>query len=126
VGVLGSGGIGGYLAQMLQALFALAGVCVLAWAVLRMLARRGFGVGAPRGPSGVHVVERIPLDARRALFVVRAGERTLLLASGDAGAPRLITELSADASEDDIAQAASDAANEEAGKVANETTEPSS
>ena len=75
-------------------LLALAGVCVLAWAVLGMLARRGFGralaagIGAP-----VEVVQRVPLDSRRALYVVRAGKRLLLVGVGESGAPSLVAEL---------------------------------
>jgi len=110
VGVVGTGGLGGYLAQMLQALFALAGVCALAWGVLRLLARRGIGLNAPRGPSGVRVIERIALDARRTLFVVRAGERTLLLGTGDGGAPQLITELSPSPSDAEVTSAVREAA----------------
>jgi flagellar biosynthetic protein FliO len=82
---------GGYGAALLQTLFALAGVCVLAWVVLRWGAQRGFGTGRLGG--NLRVVERIPLDPRRALYVVKAGERVLLLGVGDGAAPVLLTEL---------------------------------
>jgi flagellar protein FliO/FliZ len=82
---------GGYGTALLQTLFALAGVCVLAWVVLRWGAQRGFGTGRLGG--NVRVVERIPLDPRRALYVVKAGERVLLLGVGDGAAPTLLTEL---------------------------------
>jgi len=84
---------GGYGTALLQTLFALAGVCVLAWVVLRWGAQRGFGTGGVGGR--VRVVERIPLDPRRSLFVVKAGERVLLLGVGDGAAPTLLTELDA-------------------------------
>jgi flagellar biogenesis protein FliO len=80
---------------MVRALLALAGVCLLAWVVLRMLARR-WGPGRFGGkPGTVEVLERVPLDARRALWLVRAGERVLLVGTGDGGAPVLVAELDA-------------------------------
>lgn len=81
----------GYGVSLLQSLLSLAAVCVLAWVVLRMFARRGIGVGGSGGR--IRVVERIALDARRALYVVKVGERLLLLGAGDAASPNLITEL---------------------------------
>ncbi len=80
---------GGYGAALVQTLLALGGVCVLAWVVLRWASRRGLGVG--RGQR-IKVVERVPLDARRALFLVEVGGKMLLVATGD-GAPTLLTEL---------------------------------
>lgn len=82
---------GGYGLVLLQTLFALAGVCVLAWVVLRWGARRGIGVGAFGGR--VRVLERIALEPRRALYLVKVGERVLLLGAGEGGSPTLITEL---------------------------------
>lgn len=83
---------GGYGIALLQTLLALAAVCVLAWVVLRWSAKRGLG-GAGRR---VKVLERIPLDARRALYLVQIGERVLLLGGGDGAAPTLIAELAED------------------------------
>lgn len=80
---------GGYGVALLQTLFALAAVCVLAWAFLRLSARRGFGTGSGRA----RVLERLPLDGRRALYLVEIGERILLVGVGDGGAPSLIAEL---------------------------------
>lgn len=85
---------GGYGAALLQALLALGGVCVLAWVVLRFGARRGFGVGARGGR--VTVLERVPLDPRRSLYLVKVGERILLLSAGDGAAPALVAELAED------------------------------
>ena len=83
----------GYVFEMLRTLLALAGVCVLAWAVLRMLAKRG--IGQPFAGKGdlVQVLQRVPLDARRALYVVRAGKRLLLVGVGESGAPSLVAEI---------------------------------
>ena len=81
---------GGYGAALLQALIALGVVTLLAWLVLRTVSGR-------RGPSPglghVRVLERIPLDARRALYLVRVGSRVLLLGGGDGAAPSLLAEL---------------------------------
>jgi flagellar biogenesis protein FliO len=85
--------VDGYLFEMLRTLLALAGVCVFAWVVLRMLARRGVGRRFVEKGAPVEVVQRVPLDARRALYVVRAGKRLLLVGMGETGAPTLVTEL---------------------------------
>ena len=79
--------------QALRVLLALAGVCVLALFSLRWLASRG--VGRPGAGGGrVRVLERVALDAQRAVLLVRADGRTLLLGTGPGAAPTLITELS--------------------------------
>jgi flagellar protein FliO/FliZ len=80
---------GGYGVALLQTLLALAAVCILAWVVLRWSARRGLGTGRGR----VRVLERVPLDARRALYLVQIGERVLLVGAGEGGAPSLLAEL---------------------------------
>lgn len=82
---------GGYGVALVQTLLALVAVCVLAWVVLRWSARRGLGIGATGG--AVRVVERIALDARRTLYVVKVGERVLLLGAGDGAAPTMLTEI---------------------------------
>ncbi len=82
---------GGYGIALLQTLLALGAVCVLAWVVLRWAARRGVGVGPSRGR--IRVIERIPLDPRRALYLVKVGDRILLVGAGEGGAPALLTEV---------------------------------
>ncbi len=55
--------------------------------------RRLLGIAAvPRGPGVVQVVERIPLDQKRAMFVVKAAGEYLLIGGGD-GALQLIAKL---------------------------------
>lgn len=83
---------GGYGAALLQALLALAAVCILAWIVLRWSAQRGIGLAAGRR---VEVLERVALDARHSLHLVRIGERVLLVGVGDGAAPNLLAELPA-------------------------------
>jgi flagellar protein FliO/FliZ len=80
--------------DLLRTLLALLAVCVLLFAALRFLSRRGFG--APSA-GGLRVVQRLPLEARKTLYLVAAGERLLLIGTGDGGAPRLIAELEPDA-----------------------------
>jgi flagellar protein FliO/FliZ len=80
---------GGYGVALLQTLLALAAVCILAWVVLRWSARRGFGMHKGR----VRVIERVPLEGRRSLYLVRIGDRVLLIGAGEGGAPSLIAEL---------------------------------
>jgi len=79
--------------DLLRTLLALAGVCALIWVTLRFLAKRGLiAPGQARGAS-LRVLARLPLEPRKSLYLVRAGKRLLLLATGDGGSPRLITEL---------------------------------
>lgn len=75
---------------MVQSLLALVAVCILAWVVLRWSAKAGLGIG--RGEH-LEVIERMALDARRSVVVVRVGKRMLLLGVGEQAAPSLITEL---------------------------------
>ncbi len=85
---------GGYAIDLLRALLALAAVCLLAWVALRWASQ--LGLGRFRRGAHVEILERVPLDARRSLFVVKLGDRVLLIGTGDGSAPRLITELSED------------------------------
>jgi flagellar biosynthetic protein FliO len=82
---------GGYGAALLQTLLALLAVCILAWVVLRWGMRRGFGVATSTGR--VRVLERTPLDARRALYLVQVGDKVLLLGAGEGGPPAVLSEL---------------------------------
>jgi len=76
-------------AALAQTLVTLAAVCALAWWVLRWAARRGVS----RSPAGVvTVLDRVALDPRRTLFVVRVGGKVLLLGGGDGGLS-VLTEL---------------------------------
>lgn len=80
----------GYGAALLQSLLALMAVCILAWVVLRWASKSGMGFG--RGKR-IKVLEKIPLDARRHLYLVEVGGKVLLLGAGDGAAPRLISEI---------------------------------
>lgn len=82
---------GGYGVALLQTLLALGAVCVLAWVLLRWGARRGLGLGAARGR--VRVLERVALDPRRALYLVKVGDKVLLIGAGDGAAPAVLSEI---------------------------------
>lgn len=85
---------GGVLWPITRALFALIGVCLLAWVSLTFLSRRGFA-GAASG-TRLKLLERIALSPRRQLYLVRADARVFLLAAADGGAISLIAELDAE------------------------------
>ena len=78
----------GYLWDFARSVLALLGVGALVWLLLRALGQRGFGTVGP-----VRVVQRIPLEPHRALYVVRAGDKTLLIGCGQGASPALIAEL---------------------------------
>lgn len=88
----------GYGVSLLQSLLALVAVSLLAWVVLRLLARTGFGQGGfggggPGRRGRIEVLERRVLDARRMLWIVRVGGRSWLLGAGESGAPEVLAEL---------------------------------
>lgn len=84
---------GGYGVALVQALLALVAVCILAWSVLRWSA--GCGLGGLGGGQRIKVLERAHLDARRTLYLVQIGDRTLLVGAGETGAPSLLAEIAA-------------------------------
>lgn len=77
---------------MLTSLLVLVLVCVAAWVALRLVAR---WLEGRRAGGGVTVVARVPLEPRRALYVVEAGGRRLLIGSSEGGVS-LVTELPAE------------------------------
>jgi flagellar protein FliO/FliZ len=72
-------------AYLLETLVTLLGVVVVAVVVL--VGAKRLGVGAPSGP--LELVGRLPLDARRAVYLVRVGENVLVLGSSEAGLVKL-------------------------------------
>jgi flagellar biogenesis protein FliO len=77
---------------LLQAALALSLVSLIAYLVLRALAKRGFG-GFAQGP--VQIEQRLFLDVHGGLLVIRVQGRRLLLATHRNAPARLITELDA-------------------------------
>jgi flagellar biogenesis protein FliO len=71
---------------------ALLGACALALLGLRALQRRAAGASA----GVIEVVQRVALEPRKSLYVVRAGQRVLLIGCGESGGPALVAELSSE------------------------------
>jgi len=74
-----------YANYVLETLLTLAAVCGLAVVVL--WSARRMGVGRPRGP--VALLGRLPLEGRRAVYVVRVGGQALVVGASEAGLTRL-------------------------------------
>jgi flagellar protein FliO/FliZ len=70
---------------MLETLAMLAAVLVVAVVVL--LGARRLGVGAPSGP--LELLGRLPLDARRAIYLVRVGPQVLVVGASEGGLVKL-------------------------------------
>lgn len=80
---------------LLRTFVVLGVVIMLVWLSLNFGLRRLAGLKGPMGgPSVVTVLERIPLDQKRALFVVKAAGEYLLLGSGE-GNLSLVSKLDA-------------------------------
>jgi len=62
-------------------LLAFLAVILLAWIAARWFLRRLYGPGA--GGGRIRVLERLPLEPRRTLYLVEAGEKLLLVGSTD-------------------------------------------
>ena len=84
----------GYAGLLVTTVVLLLAVCAVAFVVVRLL-RRGLE-GRAVGERLVTVVARVPLEPRRALYVIRVGGKTLLLGASDGGLT-LLTELDGDA-----------------------------
>jgi flagellar biogenesis protein FliO len=76
------GSYGGYIAETFVTLLL---VCVVAVAVL--YGARRFGIGRARGP--IELVGQLPIDARRAVYLVRVGKQVLVVGASEAGLSRL-------------------------------------
>src|SRR5690606_11998613 len=68
-------------------------IAVLALAVLVLYGARKWGIGRPAGP--LELVGRLPLDARRAVYLVRVGKHVYVVGASEAGLTKL-GELGAD------------------------------
>lgn len=60
---------------------------VIALAVLVLYGARRLGVGRPAGP--VTLVGRLPLDGRRAIYLVRVGKTVYVVGASEAGLAKL-------------------------------------
>lgn len=71
-------GYGGYL---IETFVTLVGVCALAFAVL--YAARRIGVG--RASGAIQLVGQLPLEARRAIYLVKVGAQVFVVGASEAG-----------------------------------------
>ena len=67
---------------LLETTLILVAVCVLAYVSIRLVARRTGSSGRRKG-SKLEVLDQLVLEHRRSVYVVRAGDSTLLLGAGD-------------------------------------------
>jgi len=72
-------------AYLVETLVTLLGVIALA--VLVLYAARRLGVGKPAGPLAL--VGKLPLDGRRAIYLVRVGETVFVVGASEAGLSKL-------------------------------------
>jgi len=72
-------------AYILETFVTLVGVCALALAVL--WGARRLGVGRPTGP--IELCGHLPLDARRAIYLVRVGAQVFIVGVGEGGFTKL-------------------------------------
>jgi flagellar biogenesis protein FliO len=70
---------------VVETLVMLTGVAALA--VLLLSVGRRFGIGRPSGP--LELVGRLPLDGRRAVYLVRVGETVYVLGASESGLSKL-------------------------------------
>ena len=71
-----------YLVETLVTLLA-----VIALAVLVLYAARRMGIGKPAGP--LSLVGKLPLDGRRAIYLVRVGKTVFVVGASEAGLSKL-------------------------------------
>jgi flagellar biogenesis protein FliO len=74
--------LGRYVVETLVMLVGVAGL-----AVLLLVAGRRLGVGRPSGP--MELVGRLPLDGRRAVYLVRVGETVYVVGASESGLSKL-------------------------------------
>jgi flagellar biogenesis protein FliO len=71
-----------YIVETLVTLLA-----VVALAILVLVGARRFGIGRPLGP--LDLVGRLPLEGRRAVYLVRVAQRIFILGASEAGIEKL-------------------------------------
>ena len=80
----GNGAGASYGDLLVTSLIVLAVVCVAAFVVVRVLGRV-LATGRPRAAHLLEVVARLPLEPRRALYVVDVAGKTLLVGTSEMG-----------------------------------------
>ncbi len=77
--------MGPYAGYLIETFVTLMAVCGLAFVVL--YGARRLGIGRPRGP--IVLVGQLPLDARRAVYLVQVGGQVLVIGASEAGLTKL-------------------------------------
>lgn len=77
--------MGSYAGYLIETFITLALVCGLAVVVL--YGARRFGIG--RASGSIRLVGQLPLDARRAIYLVRIGESVLVVGASEGGLTKL-------------------------------------
>src|ERR1044071_3736451 len=77
-------GLASYGDLLVTSLVVLAGVCIAAFVVVRLLGRF-LSTGRVRGAHLLDVVARVPLEPRRSLYVVEVAGKTLLVGISEMG-----------------------------------------
>lgn len=77
--------MGSYAGYLLETLLTLAVVCAAAFGVL--YGARRLGIGRPSGP--VTLAGHLPLDGRRAIYLVRVGSQVYVVGASEAGLTKL-------------------------------------
>jgi flagellar protein FliO/FliZ len=77
--------MGSYAGYLLETLVTLVAVCALAFVVL--VGARRLGIG--RASGSIRLVGQLPLDARRAIYLVRIGEQVLVVGASEGGLTKL-------------------------------------
>src|SRR4051794_37890483 len=77
--------MGSYAGYLVETFVTLLAVCGLAFVVL--YGARRLGIGRPRGP--IQLVGQLPLDARRAIYLVQVGSQVLVVGASEAGITKL-------------------------------------
>lgn len=74
-----------YIASLLRTMLALAAVCGLAYLLLGKLLPKLMKIAPANATGIISVVDRLPLDQRRAVYVIRAGQSYFLVGITDQG-----------------------------------------
>ena len=73
----------GYGIYLLQTLIALGAVCLLAYVVIRYGLKRLYGAG--RQGERLRVLEHLPLEPRRSIYLVEVAGKQLLIGTSEGG-----------------------------------------
>jgi flagellar biogenesis protein FliO len=77
--------VSSYAGYLVETFVTLVAVCALAYVVL--WGARRLGIGRPSGP--IELRGHLPLDARRAIYLVKVGEQVFVVGVGEGGFTKL-------------------------------------